>query len=78
MFLQDIISELQNSLMVQSQFASECKTAINGDGFGVAWYAHRDAPSLFRDVNPAMYAMPSHTIQLDHNSGAGSVTLELV
>lgn len=53
MFLQDIISELQNSLMVQSQFASECKTAINGDGFGVAWYAHRDAPGLFRDVNPA-------------------------
>ena len=52
-FLQDIISEPQNSLMVQSQFASECKTAINGDGFGVAWYAHRDAPGLFRGVNPA-------------------------
>ena len=52
-FLQDIISEPQNSLIVQSQFASETKTAINGDGFGVAWYAHRDTPGLFRDVNPA-------------------------
>ena len=52
-FLQDIISEPQNSLIVQSHFAAECKTAINGDGFGVAWYAHRDTPGLFRDVNPA-------------------------
>lgn len=52
-FLQDIISEPQNSLIVQSQFAAESKTAINGDGFGVAWYAHRQEPGLFRDVNPA-------------------------
>ncbi|SPH21180.1 Gamma-glutamyl-hercynylcysteine sulfoxide hydrolase [Ascidiaceihabitans donghaensis] len=52
-FLQDILSAPEHSLIVQSQNASECKTAINGDGFGVAWYADLPEPGLFRDINPA-------------------------
>ncbi len=52
-FLEQVISAPAHSLLVQSQAASEAKTAINADGFGIAWYAHRPEPGLFRDVLPA-------------------------
>lgn len=52
-FLEEIISRPNHSLIVQSQRADECKTATNADGFGVAWYAHRPEPGLYRDVYPA-------------------------
>ena len=29
-----------NSLVEQSRAAEECKTVVNADGFGVAWYDH--------------------------------------
>ena len=52
-FLEEVISRPNHSLIVQSQQADECKTATNADGFGVAWYDHRAEPGLYRDVYPA-------------------------
>ncbi len=52
-FLEEIISRPDHSLIVQSRQADECKTATNADGFGVAWYDHRAEPGLYRDVYPA-------------------------
>lgn len=52
-FLEEVISRPDHSLIVQSRQADECKTATNADGFGVAWYDHRDTPGLYRDVYPA-------------------------
>jgi len=52
-FIEDVVSTPKHSLIVQSQDAEEAKTAINADGFGVAWYDHRPEPGLFRDVYPA-------------------------
>lgn len=52
-FLDEIVSRPDHSLIHQSHAASECKTAINGDGFGLAWYDQRDEPGLFRDIYPA-------------------------
>ena len=52
-FLEDLISRPGHSLIAQSQNAEECKTNINADGFGVAWYGERAEPGLFRDVYPA-------------------------
>lgn len=52
-FLEDIIASPGHSLIHQSHCASECKTAINADGFGVAWYGDRPEPGLYRDVFPA-------------------------
>lgn len=52
-FLEDIISRPGHSLIAQSKEAEECKTATNGDGFGVAWYDKRAEPGLYRDVYPA-------------------------
>ncbi len=52
-FLEDIISRPGHSLIHQSHCATECKSAINADGFGIAWYGERDEPGLFRDILPA-------------------------
>lgn len=52
-FLEDIISRPGHSLIHQSHCATKCHTAINADGFGVAWYGDRAEPGLYRDVMPA-------------------------
>ena len=52
-FLEEIVSRPGHSLIRQSHCATECKTAINADGFGVAWYGERPEPGLYRDVMPA-------------------------
>ena len=52
-FLSEILSAPEHSLIQQSREASKCKTAINADGFGVAWYDHCAEPGLYRDVHPA-------------------------
>lgn len=52
-FLEDIISRPGHSLIHQSHCATQCATAINADGFGIAWYGERDEPGLYRDVMPA-------------------------
>ena len=52
-YLEDIVSLPQHSLIRQSHCATECRTAINADGFGIAWYGDRPEPGLYRDVMPA-------------------------
>lgn len=52
-FLEEIISRPDHSLIEQSRQADECKTATNADGFGIAWYDHRAEAGLYRDVYPA-------------------------
>lgn len=48
-----IIVEPAHSLLEQSQHAAEAKLAVNGDGFGFAWYDDGPEPGLYRDVLPA-------------------------
>ncbi|WP_424940038.1 class II glutamine amidotransferase [Aliiroseovarius sp. S253] len=52
-FIEEVVVQPGHSLIQQSQEAEEAKTAINADGFGVAWYDHRAEPGLYRDVLPA-------------------------
>lgn len=52
-FMEEVVVHPGHSLIQQSQEAEQAKTAINADGFGVAWYGHRDEPGLYRDVLPA-------------------------
>jgi len=52
-FLDEIVSRPGHSLIHQSHCATECKTSINADGFGIAWYGERPEPGLYRDVMPA-------------------------
>ncbi|MBU2994158.1 class II glutamine amidotransferase [Octadecabacter sp. B2R22] len=51
--LENIIVNPKHSLLEQSQHATEAKLAVNGDGFGIAWYDDRKEPGLYRDVLPA-------------------------
>jgi len=54
--LQEVVILPQHSLLQQSQHAAEAKLAVNGDGFGIAWYGADGAetePGLYRDVLPA-------------------------
>lgn len=51
--LENIIVHPAHSLLTQSQHATEAKLAVNGDGFGIAWYGHLSQPGLYRDVLPA-------------------------
>jgi glutamine amidotransferase len=53
LFLSEMIAAPDHSLIHQSREASKCKTAINADGFGLAWYDKRPTPGLYRDVYPA-------------------------
>lgn len=49
-----MITAPRHSLLEQSQHADEAKLAVNGDGFGMAWYVQDDPiPALYRDVMPA-------------------------
>lgn len=52
-FLEDIVSRPGHSLIRQSHEAVQCRSAINADGFGLAWYGDRDEPGLYRDILPA-------------------------
>jgi len=52
-YLEDVIFKPENSLIRQSRDARHSIQPTNGDGFGLGWYAGREAPGLFRDVRPA-------------------------
>ncbi len=52
-YLEDLVSAPGHSLIDQSRAATECKSATNADGFGLAWYGERAEPGLYRDVYPA-------------------------
>lgn len=53
--LADVITRPQHSLIHQSFKSEEREEPLNGDGFGVAWYAPKfgTIPALFKSVTPA-------------------------
>ncbi len=51
--LEDLVVKPARSLVHQSLHASQCKTATNGDGFGIGWYGDREAPGVYREISPA-------------------------
>ncbi|MEZ5751144.1 MAG: class II glutamine amidotransferase [Paracoccaceae bacterium] len=52
-FLEEVVSRPGHSLIRQSHCATQCSSAINADGFGIAWYGDRPEPGLYRDIYPA-------------------------
>ncbi|MEM7441255.1 MAG: class II glutamine amidotransferase [Pseudomonadota bacterium] len=51
--LSDVIMSPPHGLIAQASQAEEAKFAVNGDGFGVAWYGQPEVPGLYRDALPA-------------------------
>jgi predicted glutamine amidotransferase len=54
-YLQDIIFDQDYSIVQQSLSARESSWSTNGDGFGVAWYADKPNPGIFKDILPAWH-----------------------
>lgn len=52
-FLEEVVTAPQQSLVVQSKQSREANNAVNGDGFGLGWYGERGEPGVFRDIRPA-------------------------
>ncbi len=52
-FVEELVTLPEKSLIVQSHSSLEGKSAVNGDGFGIGWYGERAEPGVFRDVRPA-------------------------
>jgi len=51
--LSALITEPENSIIHQSFHSDEREEPLNGDGFGIAWYARGSEPGVFRAVTPA-------------------------
>lgn len=53
--LSKLITEPDHSIIHQSYHARERDEPLNGDGFGIAWYAHEISPrpAIFKEVQPA-------------------------
>lgn len=51
--LEDLLFKPQNSLVVQSMHSRLGAEAVNGDGFGVAWYGAHETPGVFTSIEPA-------------------------
>lgn len=52
-FIEELVTLPEQSLLVQSRRAREAKSVVNGDGFGLGWYGERPEPGVFRDLRPA-------------------------
>ncbi len=53
--LADLLYRPKNSLILQSYKSKERKEPLNGDGFGVGWYAPQSSPTpcIFTSITPA-------------------------
>jgi hypothetical protein len=53
--LDTLLLEPEHSLIRQSSYSLEREEPLNGDGFGVGWYArgHTTLPAVFRSITPA-------------------------
>jgi predicted glutamine amidotransferase len=62
--MSNLVTEPANSLINQSVHAREREEPLNGDGFGVAWYAPRlsPEPAVFRALTPAWSNANLHSI----------------
>ena len=53
--LSSLVTEPSHSIIHQSYHSREREEPLNGDGFGVAWYAGDDGrqPAVFKEISPA-------------------------
>ncbi len=51
--LSELIFDTQHSIIDQSLASRSSIQTTNGDGFGIGWYDHLDAPGLYKHIQPA-------------------------
>jgi glutamine amidotransferase len=54
-FVSSLVTEPKHSIIHQSYHAKERTEPLNGDGFGIGWYAPQfcNSPAVFKEVSPA-------------------------
>lgn len=52
-YLDEVITHSEHSLIDQSLSSLQSETTTNGDGFGIGWYGQRDVPGVFKSILPA-------------------------
>ncbi|WP_170550857.1 class II glutamine amidotransferase [Ruegeria atlantica] len=52
-YLDELVLDQEQSLVIQSRNALIGKTPVNADGFGLAWYSDRETPCFYKDTHPA-------------------------
>ena len=54
-FVSSLLTEPKHSIIHQSYHAKEREEPLNGDGFGIGWFAPKfcDDPAIFKEVSPA-------------------------
>ena len=54
-FISSLVTEPKHSIIHQSYHAKERTEPLNGDGFGIGWYAPQfcNSPAVFKEVSPA-------------------------
>ncbi|PMN64942.1 class II glutamine amidotransferase [Enterovibrio norvegicus] len=52
-FLDEMLLQPAHSLVMQSMEATKAVTAVNADGFGLAWYGLLPTPAVYHEVMPA-------------------------
>ena len=60
-----------SSLIEQSRNALTCKTPVNADGFGLAWYLNHAEPCLYKDTHPAW--SDANLKQISHQTKASLI-----
>ena len=68
-YLDELVLNQEQSLVEQSRNALIGKTAINADGFGLAWYSDRRKPCFYKDTHPAW--SDANLKQLTHHTRSG-------
>ena len=53
LLLEELLFKPTHSLIDQSLESYASNTTTNGDGFGIGWYAGRETPGVFKDIQPA-------------------------
>ena len=67
-YLEDLVFAPDHSLVHQSRNALICKSPVNADGFGLAWYLNREEPCLYKDTHPAW--SDANLKQISHQTNA--------
>ena len=54
-FISSLVTEPKHSIIHQSYHAKEREEPLNGDGYGISWFApsHCGQPAIFKEVSPA-------------------------
>ena len=68
-YIEEWLLNSKHSLIEQSLSAEMSTFEVNGDGFGLGWYADKTTPGLFKSIRPAWNNANLKSLAANVNSG---------